>query len=285
MVDLPCSYRTRSRWLKVDITESDCFSADLDPSTEQEFQKALSSSADDNPHMKDIYFRGTCAEGDRSKHDMKIYIESEGQCYQNVHPDTLSVYDVSLWATDGDDSTILHHPGGPAAIRKWTSSGVLVFPDWGWHKMERWQMFSKMEDRFGKLIGRKGDSIKFDELPIELQTESLANTLGANKLENVIGNSNGVLVCGSQDEVEPDPLKDDYFDLGLYDQDTLDAMYRPRAQRHTIWTHHALYANDQLRQRMAWALSQVGISLICILYVFAFSYLSFIRFLLSVQTS
>ena len=146
-------------------------------------------------------------------------------------------------------------------------------------------MFSKMEDRFGKLIGRKGDSIKFDELPIELQTESLANTLGANKLENVIGNSNGVLVCGSQDEVEPDPLKDDYFDMGLYDQDTLDAMYRPSSQRHTIWTHHALYANDQLRQRMAWALSQVGIPLICILYLFAFSYLSFIRFLLSVQTS
>ena len=57
-------------------------------------------------------------------------------------------------------------------------------------------MFSKMEDRFGKLIGRKGDSIKFDELPIELQTESLANTLGAtitfddNTLQNIFSLTN-----------------------------------------------------------------------------------------------
>lgn len=166
---------------------------------------------------------------------------------------------MTLWATSetesGIDSTIDHHPGGPAAIRQFTDTGILLFPDW--HDMSRWQYFSVLEERFGQFICRFGDSIKFEDLPQDLQTENVANFLGADKLENVIGNSRGTLVCGSQDEIEPDPTLDDYFDINLYDEDTLDSMYRPSSQRQTVWTLHALFSEDQLRQRMAWALSQI----------------------------
>ena len=39
-----------------------------------------------------------------------------------------SVFDVTLWASDGPDSTTLHHPGGPNQIRKWKDTGILLYP-------------------------------------------------------------------------------------------------------------------------------------------------------------
>jgi hypothetical protein len=169
-----------------------------------------------------------------------------------------SIYDMTNWAPSTDD-VVNHHPGGSAVIGKWNDSGILVFPAerYAWHTMDRWQEFSTKQERFGKFAARLGDSIEFDDRPAELQTEKVANSLGANKLENVIGNSGGTLVCGSQGEIAPDPMEDDYFEINLYDTDTLDTMVEPRSQKQTIWTHLALSAEDQLRQKMAWALSQI----------------------------
>lgn len=144
-------------------------------------------------------------------------------------------------------------------IRKWTDTGILDFPAerYSWHTMDRWHRFVNEEERFGKFIGRVGDSVSFDDLPPELQTEAFVVSLGANKLENVIGSSYGTLVCGSQGEVAPDPMEEDYFEINLFDTDTLDTMIQPQSQKQTIWTHFALTAEDQLRQKMAWALSQI----------------------------
>jgi hypothetical protein len=80
---------------------------------------------------------------------------------------------------------------------------------------------------------------------------------GNGKLDDIVGSSEGTLVCGSEGEVAPDPSEDDYFEIQLSDPDTLDTAVSQTSQRQTIWTHHALFAEDQLRQRMAWALSQI----------------------------
>ena len=159
------------------------------------------------------------------------------------------------WATD---DTVNHHPGGPDAITKWTSTGILIFPSHvGWHPMSRWQKFSILPARFGSYVARYGDTIKYEELPIEIQSEAVANSLGANKIENVIGNSGGTLVCGSQGEVAPDPYLEDFFEIRLSDTDTLNTLDRHREQRQTVWIDRALNSQDQLRQKMAWALSQI----------------------------
>ena len=144
-------------------------------------------------------------------------------------------------------------------IRKWTDTGILDFPAerYSWHTMERWHRVSKDEERFGKFIARVGDLVDFDDLPVELQSEGMAASLGADQLENVIGGGYGTLVCGSEGEVSPDPLEEDYFEINLFDTDTLDTMVESRSQKQTIWTHLALTAEDQLRQKMAWALSQI----------------------------
>jgi hypothetical protein len=192
------------------------------------------------------------------------------------------VYDVTTWAPIPSD-VVNHHPGGSQSIRKWQQTFLLTFPaqKYSWHTMDRWQEYSVKEDRFGKFVGRYGDRIKFDDLPVELQIKNVGYFFGAkNYLANVIGNTGGTLVCGSQGEVAPDPTQDDHFEIQLYDVDTLDSMKPLASPRQTIWTHHALYSSDQLRQRMAWALSQIlavtpdeltGSGYVCISLVLLFS--------------
>jgi len=69
-----------------------------------------------------------------------------------------------------------------------------------------------------------------------------------------------VLICGTPDEVASDPL---HGDRGFTVVEPEGTGFRSRkiddlsAQRHTIWHHFALNHEDQLRQRMAWALSQI----------------------------
>ncbi|KAL3937927.1 MAG: hypothetical protein SGBAC_007063 [Bacillariaceae sp.] len=268
VVDLPCTQLTRSRWLKLDSTSDDTWvyrdgstgpcTSPVETETTTEFASAIHSSTDQNPIMKDLYFRGSCAESDMMKHDMLVFVAEENQCYQNVHPDYLSIFDLTNWAPSPDD-TVNHHPGGSGVIRKWTDTGIMDYPAerYSWHTMDRWHRVVKEEERFGEFIGRVGDSVSFEDLPPELQTEAVALSLGANQLGNVVGRSYGTLVCGSQGEVAPDPMEEDYFEINMFDSDTLDTMVQPQSQKQTIWTHFALTAEDQLRQKMAWALSQI----------------------------
>jgi hypothetical protein len=121
--------------------------------------------------------------------------------------------------------------------------------------MSRWQLNYKNETKFGKYVGRYGDFIKLSDLPIDLQTTAVANTLGANQLENTVSNRfGGTIVCGSQGEIAPDPLMDDHFDItNRY----FDSGTGYNDQKKTVWMELALNAPDQLRQRMAWVLSKI----------------------------
>ena len=81
--------------------------------------------------------------------------------------------------------------------------------------------------------------------------------------KTIVGNGKGVVVCGSPGEVSSD------FSLGVIDGFTLksftarqvrreiykDATYTE--QKHTIWAKISLTAEDQLRQRIAWAVYQI----------------------------
>ena len=63
---------------------------------------------------------------------------------------------------------------------------------------------------------------------------------------------NRAVVCGSPNEVANDPLKTNTFTYN-YDQNMQD----PHRQKKDVWNMIALTKEDQLRQRMAWALSQI----------------------------
>lgn len=78
------------------------------------------------------------------------------------------------------------------------------------------------------------------------------------------------LACGSPGEVANNPSKGHQFLFFLMhpdrDQDRdYDNPYTPRINHHTVpksatWTMKALYGEDQLRQRVAWALSQIYVT-------------------------
>ena len=114
-------------------------------------------------------------------------------------------------------------------------------------------------DQFGQLIGMSHDRPNLLAIANELGTMMLSNQVEYNR-------GGSTLVCGSPNEVAPDPYLDDYFDGLESDQACIgcQASYvNYYQQKQTVWTINALDAEDQLCQRNAWALYEhlnVGIT-------------------------
>jgi hypothetical protein len=167
----------------------------------------------------------------------------------------MSVYDFTYWASEDTHpgNMVAMMEGEPNPIKKWIDvmeSVFLTYPsfppgDVPKHSIERWNTHSV---HFSKL-GRFGDVIKFVDLPNKLRTEEVADFFGDS---GSIGGA-GVLVCGSPNECANDPSVGYQFDVNT-GQDTEWGLWR---QREYVWTMVALNAEDQLRQRVAWALSQI----------------------------
>ncbi|KAL7542499.1 hypothetical protein ACHAXR_011825, partial [Thalassiosira sp. AJA248-18] len=66
----------------------------------------------------------------------------------------------------------------------------------------------------------------------------------------------GVIVCGSLGEVANDPSLPETFAISTEEVDPVPSDVR-RNQKHVVWTEIAINEQDQLRQRMAWALAQI----------------------------
>jgi Protein of unknown function (DUF1800) len=116
-------------------------------------------------------------------------------------------------------------------------------------------LYDTIHATFPLLPGHLDDVIKFDTLPAAVATQAVRGALS-----QVLTNSaaNGVVVCGSVGEIANAPLRGEGFQYAWdHYKDTLDVSFDMDEQRHTVWAYIALTAPDQLRQRMAWALSQI----------------------------
>ncbi|CAK9106685.1 unnamed protein product [Durusdinium trenchii] len=181
--------------------------------------------------------------------DPGVTVQVREDFFQHVHGDENNVYDFTDW--------VLHHPGGPSRITQFASTGfILAFPSW--HGMDRWDRGLAAEVVQPNFVGRYGETVYFHNLPESMQTPTMASFLGESKQDLTFSE-----VCGSPGEVANDPwrghqytfLQDHHGDSNI-DGDTDFAMI-DRLGKTTVWTMHALYAKDQLRQRMAWALAQI----------------------------
>ena len=175
-----------SRWIPTTCT-GDTIQAD----TNQLFAGLLRASTDNqNAFVRDITFplRGvSCNAGDRDKFDFKVDVG--GECWLNVHQSHLQVFDFTAWVGE--------HPGGANPITQFSGGPFLKFPSW--HGMDRW--YGESRD-FRSEVGRYGDEIRFDDLPMDLATEDVATELGANEVVQAFGPA---VVCGSTHEVRNDP--------------------------------------------------------------------------------
>jgi len=107
-----------------------------------------------------------------------------------------------------------------------------------------------------KYFGTLDDVANFDDLPDEYDTYPVYSQVGKTAT-NTAGK--GVVVCGSIGEVANQPFKGDGFQFPMepFDEKGLNVASDMYRQRHTVWAYTALHAPDQLRQRVAWALSQI----------------------------
>ena len=100
---------------------------------------------------------------------------------------------------------------------------------------------------------RFGDVVNYRDLITDLKDPAVANALGGSDFVSV---ADGVITCGSVGEVANDPAFGGMFDAENNKEETTSDKDHEQ-QKTKIWTKIALESADQLRQRMAWALSQI----------------------------
>ena len=119
------------------------------------------------------------------------------------------------------------------------------------HPMNRWNTNAEAPNI--EYITRYGDNITYRDLSNELKTDAVADYFGAVSNKVLEG---GVVVCGSISEVSNDPLSHEVFEVRSNEKVVTSSEWSNQ-QKTTVWVETALNSSDQLRQRMAWALSQI----------------------------
>ncbi|KAL7553976.1 hypothetical protein ACHAWF_017328 [Thalassiosira exigua] len=275
-LDFPCvPGNPVSRWRTLtDLDNSTCVNELADKSNAA-FVHALESSNDENPHLRDVYLWNDKAEDGCDEADYGAYgmlVMTEEGCWENMHPDYMSIYDFTGYEARHPVTTT-----GVTYINNWTSVGILEYPDD--HPMSHFEDLSRTilaVERYSYAStsrvnqgARYGDKIILDQFAEQVNLnidalilKSLAKDVAIMTLANkvVTNRGGGTLVCGSPNEVAPDPTLDDYFDVIHRDLDCIgcqDSYGDYSAQKVTVWTMNALEAPDQLCQRMAWSMYEL----------------------------
>jgi Protein of unknown function (DUF1800) len=250
----PCD-RAWSRWIPIN-----CTGAELkqDPTIQEIFSQLLYfASNKNNIYLRDIYnsYATPCPSLHSKSTGFEVRDLNGVQCWKNVHPDHLSVYDMTYWTQQSSHpgNSINRNPIKEFAINGSTS---LMFP--AWHSMNYW---SDNKGVMGLYVGRYGDQVHYYDFPNALRSQTLNEYFGFFPQSINYTDSKGILVCGSPNEIENDLSLGGSQGRGAFDiynqnfvaTEALDTI----KQKRIVWTHVILTAKDQLRQRIAWALSQI----------------------------
>ena len=222
----------------------------LDADTKQTLAEALRNSSDTNPFVRDIKITaGACSSEVDGVSSMGAKITVDDTCWEHVHPNHLDVYDFSHWA--------VIHPGNAYAatsqIAQFAIDGGARLTFQASHDMLRWSDNSGFQFAY---VGRLGDEVDFSTLPTTLQTDATAAAFNS-----TVGAKTSYEACGSPGEVANDPALGSLYEyfIDTYNKGAglvfpYHEVYKRTA---VVWTNVVLRAEDQLRQRVAWALSQV----------------------------
>ncbi len=104
-------------------------------------------------------------------------------------------------------------------------------------------------------VAKLGNSIAYRDLPSNLKTNNIAEYFGASTDQNE--GAIGTIVCGSHGEVGNDRTLREQFDFRHDLEGRVTSTSIMENQRHVVWYELGLWAQDQLRQRMAFALSEL----------------------------
>eukprot|EP00928_Gymnodinium_smaydae_P027006 TRINITY_DN2102_c0_g1_i1.p1 TRINITY_DN2102_c0_g1~~TRINITY_DN2102_c0_g1_i1.p1 ORF type:complete len:1927 (+),score=287.17 TRINITY_DN2102_c0_g1_i1:97-5877(+) len=202
-----------------------------------------------------------------------VSVPSSGY-FRHVHIMSHNVYDFTEW--------VGAHPGGQEQIKQWAGKGFeLIFP---WHHdMDRFERSTTQG--ILRLVGRKGDSVEYADLPPTLQTEDIARWMRGGASDEECAEL--VEICGSPGEVANEPTLGNRFHFLQvpvgHEEYALDGGYMGLPDRGSgrinVWAQIAMRSADQLRQRISWALSQIPV--VSTSGVLNFKYKSHTEFLLN----
>mmetsp|Transcript_20151 Transcript_20151/g.41987 ORF Transcript_20151/g.41987 Transcript_20151/m.41987 type:complete len:2123 (-) Transcript_20151:67-6435(-) len=259
-VDSPCS-STKSRFIL--RANSVCSSDSTDSSIKSTIEAAILASTDANTNIIDINIKNDCS-GDGVGAKVSV-TKPDGTelCYEHTHPDEHGVFDFSLWVLVHTGNADAFKGGRANPIAQFALNGLakLTFP--GWHNIARWDSGRKDVNKQAIVeLGRLGDQAAFSSLPREYQFKAMADYVGATSTP---ADEGGVEICGSPGEVANDPSLGFRYTSAAYDFGTQRTQASKEAdQRHNsgegkemVWTNIVMKGQDQLRHRVAWALSQI----------------------------
>ena len=207
---------------------------------------------------------GTCSKS-KTIAGARIQVTAD-TCWQHVHSDTLNVYDFAGLSVK-NCRDFLDEPERNR-INAVAESGSYVYEHPG--TAADWKAIVKHVRYIGKgtkvytlkYVGRFGDTVAFEDLDPDLQTIPMADALGVKSSKSTVAFD----ACGSRAEVANDPLLGNrlfFTDDRCFDELTkshtrqLDMKHSIHRGKEIVFTNLALKSSDQLRQRVAWALSQV----------------------------
>ncbi len=243
VVPTPCTPGALSRWIPVD--GAICASTWVTAQTQEALARLIRRSTDQNELLRDVLFPQlsepfNCDVADAQEYDFSVLVD--GTCWQNVHPWHWQIFDFTDW--------VMNHPGGASSIQQFALDGtfILEFPDW--HEMDRF--YTTVESQGIVRLGRMGDLIVLADSPPA--ADAFASVTSTTRVGST-------LTCGSPFEVANElSLGGSMYQGGFdgateYNDTTVEEDLEH--QRTSIWMDVALTAPDQLRQKAAWALSQI----------------------------
>ncbi|KNC53335.1 twin-arginine translocation domain-containing protein [Thecamonas trahens ATCC 50062] len=250
----PCT-GGRSRWVNVGAAGSCAETPGLNTATKAAITNALTATTDKaNSLLRDVVVSDAGCDATNTA-TIGARVAADSFCWQHVHPDEYTVRDVTDWNVNHPGNAAAAGAGNPNPIDRFARDGgtELYYP--ASHPMSRWA-----EHRVQMpAVGRLGDSLAFGDIASQLKTIDLALAVGA-LAEAPVG---GAIACGSYDEVMNKPEYGEYYPTYVYNrppqrylaEKSVDSpMKLERTTEYGI-SNVMHKANDQLRQRVAFSLS------------------------------
>ena len=261
----PCS-ATKSRWMRLNSTSTCNPTTNVDARTYATVQKQINISFDlSNVYVRDVSVGGlNCSAVQDAAGATTVgmtVLDLDGKtCWKHVHPNMYDVIDFTSFTVSHGGTRAFYFAGKPNPIKRWAERGdtIIVFP----HEMGRFK--DALRFNLKTILGRYGDIVDFATLPSHLQTQSLAELLGSTPVSDQNNEAENDLMCGSPNEVENEPTYGHQYVSGATDGTVIsqpywetDRRYNYGEDKYQVFNTVAFLADDQLRQRMGFALTQI----------------------------
>ena len=261
----PCS-AAKSRWMRLNSTSACNPTTSVDNMTYATIQKQISDSFDiSNMYVRDVKVgTSNCSANQDAVGATTVgmtVLDLDGKtCWKHVHPNMYDVIDFTQFTVSHGGTRAFYFAGKPNPIKRWAEGGhtIILFP----HEMGRFK--DALRFNLKTILGRYGDMIDFATLPSHLQTHFMAELFGSTPVTVKNKEAKNDLMCGSPYEVENIPTYGHHYVSGASDGTVIsqpywetDRRYNYGGDKYQVFNTVAFEADDQLRQRMGFALTQI----------------------------